>query len=394
MPKLVNRASMTTATTGTGTITLGSAVTGFQTFASAGIADGETVRYVIEDGSDWEIGTGVYTASGTTLTRVVDESTNSNAAISLSGSAVVFVTPAAADIPKLVDIQDFTTPGSSTWTKPAGARLIHVLAYGGGGGAGGGRNQANNSTIASSGGGGASGGRREAWIPASFLSSTETVVVGAGGGGGIGRAIGSNAFGGNGSAGGNSTFSSFLTAFAGDFGRGGGTGTAAGGSGPAQEAAFVRGGDAIGGYYRSNGPNGSGTGSEGNRGGLFPGSGASGRGYPNGGSTNANGFDGGLGGSLLNHQDYNPNNVTGDGGAAGVTGVSDGDAGNGANSTDDNWTGGSGGGGGASPGGNGGNGGFPGGGGGGGGASNTSATTRSGAGGDGGDGFVRVTTFF
>lgn len=99
MPRLVNRAKMTTATTGTGTITLGSASSGYQTFADAGVSDGDTVRYVIEDGSSWEIGSGVYTSSGTTLTRVVAESSNSDSAIDLTGSAVVFVTAVAQDIP-------------------------------------------------------------------------------------------------------------------------------------------------------------------------------------------------------------------------------------------------------------------------------------------------------
>ena len=98
MVTLVNRAKMSTSTTGTGTITLGSAETGYQSFADAGVANGDVVRYVIEDGDDWEIGSGTYTATGTTLTRTVDESSNSDAALNLTGSAVVFITAAAGDV--------------------------------------------------------------------------------------------------------------------------------------------------------------------------------------------------------------------------------------------------------------------------------------------------------
>lgn len=97
MVTLVNRAKMSTSTTGTGTITLGSAVTGYQSFAAAGVVDGNEVRYVIEDGTSWEIGTGIYTASGTTLARTVSESSNSGSPINLSGSAVVFVGATAED---------------------------------------------------------------------------------------------------------------------------------------------------------------------------------------------------------------------------------------------------------------------------------------------------------
>ena len=95
---LGNRAKMSTSTTGTGTITLGSALSGYQTFAQAGITNGQTVRYAIEDGTNFEIGSGVFTSSGTTLTRNVTESSNSDNAISLSGSGEVFITASAADI--------------------------------------------------------------------------------------------------------------------------------------------------------------------------------------------------------------------------------------------------------------------------------------------------------
>ena len=102
MAVLKNRAKMSTSTTGTGTITLGSAESGYQTFADAGVANADVVRYVIEDtGGAFEIGTGTYTSSGTTLSRTVSESSNSDAAINLSGSATVFIGATAEDIPAL-----------------------------------------------------------------------------------------------------------------------------------------------------------------------------------------------------------------------------------------------------------------------------------------------------
>jgi hypothetical protein len=98
MGKFYDLVRVNTATTGPGVITLGTAVSGFLTFVGAGVPDDETVTYAIADGANSEIGYGVVGGSGTTLTRSVLKSTNSNAPISLSGSAVVFITLAAEDI--------------------------------------------------------------------------------------------------------------------------------------------------------------------------------------------------------------------------------------------------------------------------------------------------------
>jgi len=97
MVKLVNRAKMNTVTTGTGTLSLGSAVTSFQTFSASGIVNNDIIHYVIEDGTDWEIGTGTYTSSGTTLSRTLEQS-STGSLLNLSGSAQVFITATAQDI--------------------------------------------------------------------------------------------------------------------------------------------------------------------------------------------------------------------------------------------------------------------------------------------------------
>lgn len=97
MTKLVNRAKMTSTTSGTGTLTLSAAVDGFQSFSAAGVSNGDTVSYVIENGTAWEVGTGVYNAN--TLTRSLVES-STGSLLNLSGTSVVFLTITASEIGK------------------------------------------------------------------------------------------------------------------------------------------------------------------------------------------------------------------------------------------------------------------------------------------------------
>lgn len=98
---LADRVKETTTTTGTGTITLAGAVTGFQSFAVVGNTN--TTYYTIagQTGSEWEVGIGTYTAAGTLLSRdTVLSSSNAGSLVNFSaGTKDVFVTyPAGRSI--------------------------------------------------------------------------------------------------------------------------------------------------------------------------------------------------------------------------------------------------------------------------------------------------------
>jgi len=90
---LKDRVKETSATNGTGTVTLAGAVADYQAFSVIG--DGNTTYYtIVLTGSDeWEVGLGTYTASGTTLSRdTVLASSNSGSLVNFSaGDKDVFV---------------------------------------------------------------------------------------------------------------------------------------------------------------------------------------------------------------------------------------------------------------------------------------------------------------
>jgi hypothetical protein len=89
---LKDRVKETTTTTGTGTYTLAGAVSGFEAFSEVG--NSNTTYYCCTDGTDFEIGIGTYTSSGTTLARTtILQSSNSDNAVSWSsGTRTVFCT--------------------------------------------------------------------------------------------------------------------------------------------------------------------------------------------------------------------------------------------------------------------------------------------------------------
>lgn len=81
-----------TTTVGTGTITLGGAQTGYVSFGSV-LSNGDRCLYVIQGTTEWEVGYGTYTSSGTTLSRdQIIVSSNSNNLVSFSsGTKTVFL---------------------------------------------------------------------------------------------------------------------------------------------------------------------------------------------------------------------------------------------------------------------------------------------------------------
>jgi len=134
---LAERVRETTLTTGTGPLDLAGATLAMRTFV-AGIGTGNTTRYCIVsgDGVNWEIGTGTVTdSSPDTLSRTPEISSNSNAAISLTGESRVFcVYPASLDL--LLDTLYSSTRGSllyrgaSAWLARAPGSLGDVLTMG------------------------------------------------------------------------------------------------------------------------------------------------------------------------------------------------------------------------------------------------------------------------
>lgn len=385
-----DRVKETSTTTSSTSYSLAGAVSNFRAF-SAVCADGDTAYYAAVDqaGSGWEVGLGTYASGGTLARTSILASSNSGNKVNWSaGTRDVFITHPARAV--TVDMQEFTAAGTSTWTKPVGAKIVHIIMHGAGGGGGSGRRRGTGDSLNSQGaGGGIPGVRVELWVHAESLAATETVVVGAGGPGGAARTTDGTS-GVDGTAGGASSFANW-SALGGSAGDRGTLGTGSTTQNGFLKNAVTQAGTTI--FTGNNGgTNGTGNGGPGGRDGLGAGAGGTGGAVVNASPTvGYTGGAGGRGGSIA--VSTFPAAITGGGGTGGTA---SGGAGGAGAAADDEYFGGDGGGGGgngtAQAAGAGGNGGYPGGGGGGGGASN--AGYNSGAGGNGADGYVRVTTYF
>jgi hypothetical protein len=277
-----------------------------------------------------------------------------------------------------IDLQTFSTPGAATWTKPAGATSVEIIAVGAGGAGG-----AGIASTAAGGGGGGGGGYVRATFRASEIGATLALSVGAKGVGGSTKSaatdstVTDNGTGGTGNV--------IVTAKAGTIGadaasNSGGAGGAGGGKGSLVAAASGSPGTQALGSQGAGGATGATTGGIGGKGDFGGGGGGGGKNAANstgvGGTSEFGGGGGGGGGSV----------TTGAAGGVGGAGQAGGTTpGGSATAATIKTLGGSGGAGGTT--GNGGNGAQPGGGGGGGGGAANS-------GGNGGDGAITIITHF
>lgn len=146
-----DRIKQTTATTGTGVVTLGAAPDGFRAFSAVG-ASGDTCYYVIaEQGPNpavWELGLGTIGVGGTTLART-------NVVVSSAGVGALATLPAGT---KDVFLTNAATAGillaGNAFTSTGAGQDITIKAGAGGGTSGAGGNVTINAGTVSNGAGG------------------------------------------------------------------------------------------------------------------------------------------------------------------------------------------------------------------------------------------------
>jgi len=143
---IYDRVKVQVTPSGTGDVTLGSALLGFRTFATAGFSDGDTtvVTIAVPTTGEWETCQATYNSSGPSVTRgTVLSSSNSNTRVTFAGgtTGVVYVGLSAEKAitkdstqAELSTLLDTVFGGSSGQVLTRGASLWSAAAASGGGG--------------------------------------------------------------------------------------------------------------------------------------------------------------------------------------------------------------------------------------------------------------------
>lgn len=108
--KFLDRAAQSMGSApGTGPVTLGGALAGYQSFSQAGVNNADTFSYLIVDGLNWEYGVATYTSVGMngTLTRttITKTSAQNTSPISVSSAANVSAVLRAEDISEVSTLE-------------------------------------------------------------------------------------------------------------------------------------------------------------------------------------------------------------------------------------------------------------------------------------------------
>jgi hypothetical protein len=136
--QLADRVQVTATANTTISFTLGSAVTGYQSFSA--LTNGNTTYYAATDASgNWEVGLGTYSTTGPTLTRTtILTSSNSGSAVTFSGTVTVFITypsgksvnlDASGNVSPLGTISSGTWNGTAVGVQYGGTGLATTTAY-------------------------------------------------------------------------------------------------------------------------------------------------------------------------------------------------------------------------------------------------------------------------
>jgi hypothetical protein len=125
------RVRETSTTTGTGNFTLAGAVSGYQSFAGAGYANGDTAWYCIanRDVAEWEEGLGTWNTGGTLSRATPLRSSNAGALVNFSaGTKDVFVVLAAERTLQLNNALAVPVPAAASQPSDPAAGFLNLYA--------------------------------------------------------------------------------------------------------------------------------------------------------------------------------------------------------------------------------------------------------------------------